>query len=302
MADTGAYGTRFTRRFKVEEAPTIVTRVLGKADIGVTELRADVAPGGESGSLPWDDAYLVAVQCRDYPDQVLWEGGKQAPVTTLRAGDVCFYDLKRDPRFVMDKPFHSIHFYLSRSVLDAVADESNSPRIDELRYEPGIGVQDATIRNLCESLSAGFRAPDQVSRLFMEHVTLGVAAHVAHTYAGLRNSAVTQRGGLAPWQLKRALEMLNANLDGALSQKDLAAECRLSATHFTRAFRQSTGVAPHQWLLQRRVESAKALLRDQRESLTEIALACGFADQSHFTRVFTRLVGTSPGAWQRSVL
>jgi AraC family transcriptional regulator len=75
----------------------------------------------------------------------------------------------------------------------------------------------------------------------------------------------------------------------------------LSTSYFARAFRTSTGLAPHQWLAHRRVEVAKYLLRQQRGSLREIALACGFSDQSHFTRVFTRIVGSSLGAWRRNL-
>jgi AraC family transcriptional regulator len=83
--------------------------------------------------------------------------------------------------------------------------------------------------------------------------------------------------------------------------KEVARECRLSVSHFSRAFRRSMGAAPHNWLLTRRVEAAKDKLRDDRLSLSDVALACGFADQSHLTRVFTRMVGVSPGAWRRAL-
>jgi AraC-like DNA-binding protein len=109
------------------------------------------------------------------------------------------------------------------------------------------------------------------------------------------------RGGLAPWQVRRAKEILCANLDGRVPLKEVAQECRLSVSHFSRAFRCSLGVAPHNWLLTRRVELAKEKLRDDRLSLSDVALACGFADQSHLTKVFTRIVGVSPGAWRRSL-
>ena len=81
----------------------------------------------------------------------------------------------------------------------------------------------------------------------------------------------------------------------------LAEECGLSPRHFARAFRQSTGVPPHRWLMRHRVQRAKELLRRQALSLADIALRCGFADQSHFTRVFSREVGFSPGQWRRDL-
>jgi AraC family transcriptional regulator len=83
--------------------------------------------------------------------------------------------------------------------------------------------------------------------------------------------------------------------------KEVARECRLSVSHFSRAFRRTTGEAPYRWLMTRRVEAAKEKLRDDRLSLLDIALACGFADQSHLTRVFTGMVGLSPGAWRRAL-
>ena len=118
----------------------------------------------------------------------------------------------------------------------------------------------------------------------------------------LREGVSISRGGLAPWQERRAKELINANLDGKLPLSQLAEECGLSARHFARAFRQSIGVPPHRWLLSRRVERAKDLLRDRALPLAEVALACGFSDQSHFTWMFTALVGLSPGLWRRMEL
>lgn len=100
--------------------------------------------------------------------------------------------------------------------------------------------------------------------------------------------------------MRRATEILAANLDGGVSLKEVAQECRLSTSHFSHAFRITMGVAPHKWLLTRRVEVAKEKLRDGQSPLSDIALACGFTDQSHLTRVFTRTVGLSPGAWRRA--
>ncbi len=108
------------------------------------------------------------------------------------------------------------------------------------------------------------------------------------------------RGGLAPWQLRRTEQILSENLDGDVTLAHLAGECRLSVSHFARAFKQTTGQPPHRWLLARRVEHAKRLLLTSALPLARIAPACGFADQSHFTRVFSQMVGAGPGAWRRA--
>ena len=133
----------------------------------------------------------------------------------------------------------------------------------------------------------------------MDHLTSAVAAHVAQTYGGMQPCSRPVQGGLAPWQEKRSKDMLAGDLTGATPLHDIARACGLSVSHFSRAFRRSTGSSPHAWLLQMRVEAAKAMLRRRDASLSMIALGCGFADQSHFTRVFTRRVGLSPGAWRK---
>jgi transcriptional regulator GlxA family with amidase domain len=101
--------------------------------------------------------------------------------------------------------------------------------------------------------------------------------------------------------VRRAKEVLSAHLDGRVPLKEVARACGLSVSYFSRAFRRSVGVTPHNWLLTLRVEVAKQKLREGRLSLRDVALACGFADQSHLTQVFTRLVGVSPGAWRRAL-
>jgi AraC-like DNA-binding protein len=115
----------------------------------------------------------------------------------------------------------------------------------------------------------------------------------------LREQAAGTRGGLAPWQLRRAEALMSENLSMQVSLGKVAEECGLSVRHLARAFRQSTGVPPHRWLLDRRVERAKELLPDAKLSLSDVALACGFGDQSHFTRTFTAAVRLSPGVWRR---
>lgn len=118
-------------------------------------------------------------------------------------------------------------------------------------------------------------------------------------YGGAAGPDRPRTGGLTPRQLARAKELMRSRLGSDVSLTELANECRLSASHFARAFRQSTGVPPHRWLQQRRIERAMAMLRNGERTLAEVACECGFADQSHFTRVFSRSVGTSPGRWRR---
>jgi AraC family transcriptional regulator len=301
MATSDAYGKRLGERVRAEYAPAIVTRVLRKADMAVTEIRCDHPLPGMSGSLQREDAFLVALRLRDFRGFQYWEDGRQAPVHDLRAGQICLFDLKRDPVGLLDKPYHSLSFYLPRAALNAIADDTNAPRIGDLSYKPGASVDDVTISSLRSTMLLALANPEQVNQLFLDHVMLAVGMHVAQTYGGMRPISPRVRGRLAPWQVRRAKEILSAHLDGGIPLQEVARECQLSMGHFSRQFRRTTGLPPHKWLLTRRIEVAKEKLGDRRLSLSDVAAACGFADQSHLTRAFTRMVGVSPGAWRRAL-
>jgi AraC-like DNA-binding protein len=110
----------------------------------------------------------------------------------------------------------------------------------------------------------------------------------------------TVRQGLAPWQVRRVLAYIDANLDKSIRNKDLAAVARLSEFHFNVAFRNSVGDSPHEYIIRRRMERAQGLMLSTDAPLSEIAVECGLADQAHFTRLFRRVVGETPGAWRRA--
>jgi AraC family transcriptional regulator len=302
MAQAGVYGQRLGRPLQLNDAPALITRSLRSAELAVTETRNDDPVQDLSGSLPSVDAYLVSLKFRDYPDCECWEDGKFVIKADVRGGSTYLYDLKRDPRYVIDKPFHSIFFYLPRSALDDIARQVGGPRINQLAYQPGIGHDDAVIRHLGSSLLEGLRRPDETNQIFVDHMMLALTAHVAQTYGGLQRLAEPIRGGLTPRQTKNACERLEADLGGKLTLQQVAAEFGLSTSHFSRAFRISTGLPPHQWLLHRRVTTAKQLMTVRDLPLSEIAISAGFANQSHFTRVFSAVVGVSPGAWRREAL
>jgi AraC family transcriptional regulator len=108
-----------------------------------------------------------------------------------------------------------------------------------------------------------------------------------------------QRGGLAPWQARRVKEYVANNLGGRIRTTDLADIAQLSASHFTRAFKETFGETPIGYVARQRMLYAQELMLNSAECLSQIALTCGHCDQSHFTRVFRRKVGMSPRAWRR---
>ena len=150
------------------------------------------------------------------------------------------------------------------------------------------------------ALTGELTEPNEVLPLFTDGWAMQALAYVAKTARSPRPHRVSSGTGLAPWQLRRAKEMLQADLSENLSLTNVATACKLSLSHFARSFKISTGFPPHQWLMSVRIELARTLLAKSQTPLVEIAGMCGFADQSHFSRVFGRIVGTRPGAWRRA--
>ena len=107
-----------------------------------------------------------------------------------------------------------------------------------------------------------------------------------------------QVGGLAPWQLRRVLEYLDTHFSQRVELATLARLVDLSQSHFSHAFKVSTGVAPYRWQLDARIRRAQRLLLETRRPLEQVAEATGFADAVHFGRTFRRLTGTPPAAWR----
>ena len=104
---------------------------------------------------------------------------------------------------------------------------------------------------------------------------------------------------LAPWQARRVRAFIEEHLEGPIRIEALAKHTRLSVSYFFRAFRGSFGVPPHAYIMQCRTDRAMALLAQGDEPIAQIAIACGFADQAHFSRAFARRAGLPPGAWRR---
>lgn len=108
------------------------------------------------------------------------------------------------------------------------------------------------------------------------------------------------RGGLAPWQIRKVANYVDAHLDRTIRNEDLAAIARLNLSHFGRAFRNSFDEPPHEYVIRRRIERAQGLMLSTDAPLSAIALDCGLADQAHLSRLFRRVVGESPRVWRRA--
>jgi AraC family transcriptional regulator len=134
---------------------------------------------------------------------------------------------------------------------------------------------------------------------FVEALVAALSMQLAQ-HVGLRPLQPPARGGLSPSARRRVLELIDARLADGVSVAELAREAGLSPTHFARAFKESLGRAPHQYILTVRLERARRLLDAPGAVISDVALRTGFADQAHFTRLFRRYFGVTPGAVVRA--
>lgn len=152
------------------------------------------------------------------------------------------------------------------------------------------------VSSLVQALDLAVRNTPGNGRL-IAHLALALRALVEDDAAP---AAPVLSSGLSDAQLRRALAFMEMRYGTPLKLADMAAACALSPGHFARAFQASTGKTPYRWLLERRVAEARRLLTQTNTPLLQVALACGFASQSHFTRIFRNTVGMPPGVWRRS--
>jgi AraC family transcriptional regulator len=187
---------------------------------------------------------------------------------------------------------------LPPSLLDTVAEEHgfDSRRV-EIRNR--FQIRDTQLENICWALKAEMEANYPSGRLYTDSLAVSVTSRLISTYSSVAPRAITKSGGLDGRRLKRTLAYIEDHLDQDLSLSRIAALAGVSPSHFKILFRESAGVPVHQYVIQRRIERAKDLLMQDKLSIAEIALATGFAHQSHMARHMRRSVGLSPRAMKR---
>ena len=131
-------------------------------------------------------------------------------------------------------------------------------------------------------------------------VSLDLACELADTFIRTSNVPREQAFGIPPRRLARVLEHIRKNLDQPLAVSVLSRLAEMSQSHFSKLFKLSTGLAPHQFVLQERINRSKQLLRQGNARIVDVALGVGFENQAHFTTVFGNFVGMTPRQFQRS--
>jgi AraC family transcriptional regulator len=193
-----------------------------------------------------------------------------------------------------DGNVHSYSLHLSTKCFTSFGDivSKDLPELFRLRC----AVQDTLLSHLVEALAGELAAPTERGQLYVETLIECIAVHVGRDSIGARSAK--RSAGLSDETLRRLLDFIESRLDVGTSLQELANEACLCRAHFAACFRNSTGMSPHKYVMERRIAAAKAMLERATAPLSDIALACGFSSQTHFTECFRRTTGFTPAQYR----
>ncbi|MET4476708.1 AraC family transcriptional regulator [Bradyrhizobium sp. F1.13.3] len=297
-SSSGFFGRRLAMHLGMEGDCVRKINRQGKFALAVTRLSGPRFAGGRRAPIAPESAFSILHQIGDSEQDSGQIAGPRGCSGSFRVGTVSVLDLRDNPQCDLKGPFDAVQYYVPRRALDDFAYENDAKPISTLRWPRDR--RDPCLTTLTGVLLRALEEERAKNQLFVDQLGLSLLAHFAQSYGELCTRERVQEGGLAPWQERRAKEIMRVRLASSLTIADVAAECRLTPSHFARSFRRSTGLAPHAFLSRLRIEEAKRLMTTTKLPLADVALICGFGDQSYFTRVFSRTAGMSPGAWRRN--
>jgi AraC family transcriptional regulator len=247
-------------------------------------------------------ALLVSISLKSLPSSSyqVWTADKLIATSDVAPFRSNVIDFDSQPRCWAGSAFDYVHYSVPRKGLDDIADDLGFGRVSD--YRQAVLEDDLVVAQITKSILPFLGRGDRLSVLALDQFSLVLGAHLLQRYGVLRKTAQRSKGGLAPWQKRRASELLHENMHGPIRLSDIARECGLSVSHFARSFKASFGTTAHQWLMQHRIDHAKQLMSQTSMPLIEIAIRSGFNDQAAFTRTFHQIAGVSPGKWRRQYM
>jgi AraC family transcriptional regulator len=196
---------------------------------------------------------------------------------------------------------NSLHIYLHPQFVQKTAELCDLD-YGQIVVEPHFAVKDEQLTHMAMSLLCELREENIAGRLYADSLAALLAMQLIRRYGCLKDIRI-KKGGMAPHKLRRAIKFITDNLEQEqdIALAVVAKKVGMSRYHFSRAFKQSMGLSPINYIAQQRIERAKKLLAETDLPIAEIALRAGFSGQSHFTTFFRRLVGATPRSFRRGI-
>lgn len=193
-----------------------------------------------------------------------------------------------------------LQVYLRRSIYESAVSEIYGCDVSSAELVPRFAILDPLLEQLAIAITGALHDGTSEDGLYIDAIAHMMAAHLARTHSTRsRPVRIAPAKPVSAWRMRRLLEFIEENLDGDLSLHAMAAEVEMSPLYLARAFKQAVGQSPHQYVLTRRIERARELLRNTSMPVVDVAMAVGFSSQSHLSHWFLRHVGVSPAAYRR---
>ncbi len=248
------------------------------------------------------DCHVIGIALRPMEDVTVFAAGKLIQQGPVPAGNVRMLEPGMPIRGIFRGGYDALHLHVPNTMIAECTAESAHAGCGQSRSNSLVtdhAIVDPVIERLAHALIQAEEMGGAFGQSYADGISLAITARL---FGGSPTGASPQRSrvsGLSKWRLKRATEYMESNLAEPISLADIATAAGLSRMHFAAQFRVATGLRPHEYLLQRRVERARDLLLTSRLALVEIAFEVGFKTQAHFTTVFARFVGETPNVWRQ---
>lgn len=249
---------------------------------------------------PLADRPMISVELRARGTTDMFQAEKHVLRPAIKPGALTMFDLRQSWSADVKDPFDNVNFFIPFGSFHDLADEQRS-RLHEFSCNLEDHVNDTVMLNLAKMMVLILSKPHhEIDPLMLDCLFETCREYLFSTHGVVSYSGKVAGASLSAGDASHLLDFIDAHLEHGVRLPELAAECQLSISSLVRAFRGTFRSSPHQWVTKRRIAKARQLLKLGNMPLSEVALACGFVDQSHLTRVFRAKVGMSPGRWRNT--
>jgi AraC family transcriptional regulator len=242
--------------------------------------------------------HVVSVLLRG-PINLLQSRNGLVAQTTMHAGDVIITPIGEPKRWCHEEEAEILMLRLAPSLLETIIVDIDTSDGDKVELLDNFGTRDPHIESLAMRLLVECTVENPGGRIYVESLANELAVHLLRYYSTLERPVKDPTRKLPQYKLRRAIDYINDNLRSGLTIKKIAQKLSMSPGYFAHTFSQTTGLAPHQYIVECRIERAKLLLRETELPIAEVAEHVGFSTQSHFATAFHRLTGLPPGQYRR---